>query len=38
VLKNTITVFLFPLSIAFYMFNHNRALYDLAAKTIVVNM
>uniref|UniRef100_A0A915E4S4 RDD domain-containing protein n=1 Tax=Ditylenchus dipsaci TaxID=166011 RepID=A0A915E4S4_9BILA len=37
-LKNVMTVFLFPLSTAFYIFNYNRAIYDLAAKTIVVNM
>ncbi|KAI1709177.1 RDD family domain-containing protein [Ditylenchus destructor] len=37
-LKNVMTVFLFPLSTAFYIFNFNRAIYDLAAKTVVVNM
>jgi len=38
ILKNVLTVFLFPLSTAFYMFSYNRAVYDLAAKTIVVNL
>lgn len=38
VLKNMVIMFLFPLSTAFYMFNYNRAIYDLAAKTIVVRM
>lgn len=38
VLKNMLTTFLFPLSTAFYMFNYNRAIYDLVAKTIVVSI
>lgn len=36
-IKNVITVFLFPVSTAFYLFNYNRAIYDIAAKTVVVN-
>lgn len=36
-LKNTMTIFLFPLSTAFCLFQYKRAIYDLAAKTIVVN-
>uniref|UniRef100_A0A183BY42 RDD domain-containing protein n=1 Tax=Globodera pallida TaxID=36090 RepID=A0A183BY42_GLOPA len=35
VIKNMLTTFLFPLSTAFYLFNHNRAVYDLAAKTLL---
>uniref|UniRef100_A0A914H0V7 RDD domain-containing protein n=1 Tax=Globodera rostochiensis TaxID=31243 RepID=A0A914H0V7_GLORO len=38
VIKNMLTTFLFPLSTAFYLFNHNRAVYDLAAKTLVVSL
>ncbi|KAF7639784.1 RDD domain-containing protein, partial [Meloidogyne graminicola] len=38
VLKNSLTTFLFPLSTAFYIFNYNRAVYDLIAKTIVVKI
>jgi hypothetical protein len=37
-LKNMVTNFLFPLSTAFYVFNFNRAIYDIAAKTLVVNL
>ncbi|KAH7728977.1 RDD family protein [Aphelenchoides avenae] len=37
-LKNMVTNFLFPLSTVFYVFNYNRAIYDIAAKTVVVSM
>uniref|UniRef100_A0A0N5AVP0 RDD domain-containing protein n=1 Tax=Syphacia muris TaxID=451379 RepID=A0A0N5AVP0_9BILA len=35
-LKNMLVILLFPLSPAAYVFQFNRAVYDLAAKTIVV--
>ncbi|MFH4978814.1 hypothetical protein AB6A40_005523 [Gnathostoma spinigerum] len=36
--KNMVINLLFPISTAAYAFNYNRAVYDLAAKTIVVYM
>lgn len=35
-LKNMLVSLLFPLSVAAYAFQYNRAVYDLAAKTMVV--
>lgn len=36
-MKNMLINLLFPLSAAAYAFSYNRAGYDIAAKTMVVN-